>query len=241
MDALELMAYGISGLVINGLIASILAARRRAEAAREQVAFLAEVSEVLASSLDYRATLSAAARLAVPRLADWCAVDVVDADGHLRRLAITHVDPAKVDAVWAMSHRYRELAEDPVPQVIRSGRPQVIPVIGDELLRRFARDDQHLEGLRAFGLRSLLIVPLTARGRTLGAITLVTAESGRHYSDADLLPAELPRPARRRPRSTTRGCTTRRSRRCARRSARWPCSTPSSAVRPSASPSWTAS
>src|SRR6476661_1802817 len=191
LDVPELMAYGVSGLVLNGLIASILATRRRAEAAREQVAFLAEVSEVLASSLDYRATLSAAARLAVPRLADWCAVDVVDADGRLHRLAITHVDPAKVEAVWAMSHRYRELAEDPVPQVIRSGRPQIIPAIPDELLRRFARDEQHLQGLRSFGLRSLLIVPLTARGRTLGAITLVTAESGRHYSEADLLPAEL--------------------------------------------------
>ena len=107
-DALELTAYWVSGLILSGLIASLLAARRRAEAAREQVAFLAEVSEVLASSLDYRATLSAAARLAVPRLADWCAVDVVDADGRLRRLAIAHADPAKVDAVWAMSHRYRE-------------------------------------------------------------------------------------------------------------------------------------
>src|SRR6476661_9646464 len=190
-DALELMAYGVSGLAISGLIASVLAARRRAEAAREQVEFLAEVSEVLASSLDYRATLTAAARLAVPRLADWCAVDVVDGDGRLHRLAIAHVDPGKVEAVWAMSHRYRELAEDPVPQVIRSGRAQVIPVIPDELLRRFARDEDHLRGLRAFGLRSLLIVPLTTRNRTLGAITFVTAESGRQYSEADLLPAEL--------------------------------------------------
>ena len=185
VDALELMAYGVSGLVINGLIASILAARRRAEAAREQVAFLAAVSEVLASSLDYRSTRSAVARLAVPRLADWCAVDVVDADGRLRRLAITHVDPAKVESVWAMSHRYREVAEDPVPQVIRSGRPQVIPVIPDELLRRFARDDQHLEGLRSFGLRSLLIVPLTTRGRTFGAISMKST----HAKTADVLPS----------------------------------------------------
>jgi len=190
-DALELIAYGASGLAISGLIASVVAARRRAEAAGEQVAFLAEVSEVLASSLDYRATLSAAARLAVPRLADWCAVDIVDAEGRLHRLAIAHVDPAKVEAVWAMSHRYRELAEDPVPQVVRSGRAQIIPIIPDELLRRFARDEDHLRGLRAFGLRSLLIVPLTTRDRTLGAITFVTAESGRQYSEADLLPAEL--------------------------------------------------
>jgi two-component system cell cycle sensor histidine kinase/response regulator CckA len=190
-DVLDLMTYGVSGLAISGLVASLVAARRRAEEAREQVAFLAEVSEVLAGSLDYRATLSAAARLAVPRLADWCAVDVVDTDGRLRRLAIAHVDPAKVDAVWAMSHRYRELADDPVPQVIRSARAQIMPEIPDELLRRFARDEAHLQGLRAFGLKSLLIVPLVARGRTLGAITLVTAESGRHYGQADLLLADL--------------------------------------------------
>jgi signal transduction histidine kinase len=189
-DAMWLVVYGVSGLVLTALIAWLRAARRRAEAAGEQVSFLSEVSEVLASSLDFRATLSAAARLAVPRLADWCAVDIIDADGRLRRLAIAHTDPAKVDAVWAMSHRYREQAEDPVPQVIRTARTQLIPEIPDELLRRFARDADHLEGLRAFGLRSLLIVPLTARGRTLGAITFVMAESGRHYGRADQLLGE---------------------------------------------------
>jgi two-component system, cell cycle sensor histidine kinase and response regulator CckA len=189
-DAMWLVVYGVSGLVLTALIAWLRAARRRAEAAGEQVSFLSEVSEVLASSLDFRATLSAAARLAVPRLADWCAVDVIDADGRLRRLAIAHTDPAKVDAVWAMSHRYREQDEDPVPQVIRTARTQLIPEIPDALLRRFARDAAHLEGLRAFGLRSLLIVPLTARGRTLGAITFVMAESGRHYGRADQLLGE---------------------------------------------------
>jgi signal transduction histidine kinase/AmiR/NasT family two-component response regulator len=162
-------------------------ARRHAEAAREQIGFLADVSQVLASSLDYRATLSAVAQLAVPRLADWCAVDMVDAHGRLRRLAIAHSDPAKVDAVWAMSHRYREAPDDPVPLVIRSAEPQLIPDIPEELLRQFARDEAHFDALRAFGLRSLLIVPLTARGRTLGAITLVMAESGRRYGEADLL------------------------------------------------------
>ena len=94
-DAMWLVVYGVSGLVLTALIAWLRAARRRAEAAGEQVSFLSEVSEVLASSLDFRATLSAAARLAVPRLADWCAVDVVDADGRLRRLAIAHTDPGQ--------------------------------------------------------------------------------------------------------------------------------------------------
>ena len=165
-------------------------ARHRAEAAHERMEFLAEASQVLGSSLDYKATLSATARLAVPRLADWCAVDIVDVDGRQRRLAIAHADPAKVDAVWAMSHRYPEVPEDPVPQVIRTARPQLIPEIPDELLRRFARNEQHLEALRAFGLRSLLIVPLAARGRILGAITFVLAESGRRFTAADLPLAE---------------------------------------------------
>ena len=189
-DATWLVAYGVSALVISGLIAWLRAAQRHADTAREQVSFLSEVSEVLASSLDFRATLSAAARLAVPRLADWCAVDIIDTDGRLRRLAIAHTDPAKVDAVWAMSHKYREHDEDPVPQVIRTSRTQLIPEIPDELLRHFARDQEHLEGLRAFGLRSLLIVPLTARGRTLGAITFVMAESERRYGKAEQLLGE---------------------------------------------------
>jgi two-component system, cell cycle sensor histidine kinase and response regulator CckA len=185
LELMWLLVYGVSGLVISALIAWLRAAHRYADAAREQVSFLSEVSEVLASSLDFRATLSAAARLAVPRLADWCAVDIVDTDGRLRRLAIAHTDPAKVDAVWAMSHKYREQDQDPVPQVIRTAHTQLIREIPDELLRHFARDDEHLEGLRAFGLRSLLIVPLTARGRTLGAITFVMAESGRRYGPAE--------------------------------------------------------
>ena len=121
-------------------------ARRRAEAEHDQMEFLAEASQVLASSLDYKATLSATTRLAVPRLADWCAMDIVDMDGRLRRLAIAHTDPAKVDAVWAMSHQYPESPEDPVPHVIRSARPQLIPEIPDDLLRSFARDKRASRG-----------------------------------------------------------------------------------------------
>ena len=188
---LTLAGQGAQALDRARLYEAERSARRHTEAAREQVAFLAEVGEVLASSLDYRATLAAAARLSVPRLADWCAIDLVDADGRLRRLAIAHADPAKVDAVWAMSHRYAEAPEDPVPQVVRTARSQLIPEIPDDLLRRFARDEEHLRALRAFGLRSLLIVPLTARGRTIGAITFVMAESDRRYGQPELLLAEL--------------------------------------------------
>ncbi|HEY7635449.1 MAG TPA: GAF domain-containing protein, partial [Gemmatimonadales bacterium] len=162
-------------------------ARHHAEEAREQVAFLAEASEILGSSLNYRETLSAVVRLIVPRLADFCAIDVVETDGKMRRIAIAHVDPAKVEAVWEMSRRYALDPDDPVPRAMRSGEPQLIPVIPDSLLKSFARDPEHLARLRAFGLHSLLIVPLSARGRTLGALTFVMAESGREYGRADLL------------------------------------------------------
>ena len=187
---LTLAGQGAQALERARLYEAERLARRRAEAAHEQMEFLAEASQVLASSLDYKATLSATARLAVPRLADWCAVDIVDVDGRHRRLAIAHADPAKVEAVWAMSHRYPEAPEDPVPQVIRTARPQVIPEIPDGLLRAFARNEDHLQALRAFGLRSLLIVPLTTRGRILGAITFVLAESDRRFTTADLPLAE---------------------------------------------------
>ncbi len=196
----ELAIYFVSGLLVSWFISMV--ARQRTLAlerawlfeaereARERNAFLAEASSVLASSLDYRATLSAVARLAVPRLADWCGVDVVEEDGRLRRVAVAHVEPARVGEVWDMSRRYVELPEDPVPSVVRTGAPLLLRRIPERLLRAFARDPEHLARLRAMQLRSLLIVPLRARDRTLGAITFVTAESGREYTDADLSQAE---------------------------------------------------
>jgi PAS domain S-box-containing protein len=162
-------------------------ARRHSEEAREQVAFLAEASEILGTSLNYRETLSAVIRLIVPRLADFCAIDVVEADGRMRRIAIAHVDPAKVEAVWDMSRRYPIDPRDPVPLAVRSGDPLLVPVIPDQLLQSFARDAEHLARLRGFGLHSLLIVPLNARGRILGALTFVMAESRREYGRADLI------------------------------------------------------
>jgi two-component system, cell cycle sensor histidine kinase and response regulator CckA len=186
---LALAGQGARALERSLLYEAERAARRNAEEAGERLAFLAQASEVLGSSLDYKSTLATVARLAVPRLADWCAVDVMD-EGRLRRLAIAHTDPARVNEVWEMSRRYAELPVDPVPDVIATAQPRLVPVIPDQLLRAFARDSEHLERLRVFGLRSLLIVPLRARNRVLGAITFVMAESGRQYSEADLPLAE---------------------------------------------------
>ena len=105
---------------------------------------------------------------------------------------VAHVDPAKVEWARELNHRY---PPDPdaatgLPEVLRTGRPQTVPEITEEMMLAGARDAEHLEIIRGLGLKSLMIVPLTARGRTLGAITFVAAESGRRYGPDDLAPAE---------------------------------------------------
>jgi signal transduction histidine kinase len=167
-------------------------ARQEAGQARHRVSFLAEASSLLASSLDFHTTLGNVARLAVPALADWCIVDLLEEDGSIRQLAVAHADPAKVDLAWQLDRRYPDnpLAQVGVPQVIRTGQAQLYPTIGDEVLVAVARDADHLEIVRALGLRSGMIVPLAARGRVLGAISLGSAESARTYGPEDLALAE---------------------------------------------------
>jgi PAS domain S-box-containing protein len=164
---------------------------RQARESGDRLAFLAEASELLASSLDYETTLARLAELAVPRLADWCGVEVLEED-EIRQLALAHVDPEKVELARRFRERY---PPDPnalagVPEVIRTGRPELYPEITDELLRATARDAEQLELLRTLQMRSIMVVPLTARGRTLGALTLISAEPGRRYDGADLAYAE---------------------------------------------------
>jgi PAS domain S-box-containing protein len=161
-----------------------------AHRAEERLELLTEASEALASSLDYDRTLDLVARLAVPRLADWCAVDMVDED-QVRRVAIAHVDPAKAKIARALQERYPPTldAEEGIAKVLRTGRP-LIRELEPAMLREIARDEEHLRHLEALGVSTYLCVPLVARGRTLGAITLVSAESRRRYTEADLPLAE---------------------------------------------------
>lgn len=170
--------------------ASDLTARRRAESAR---AFLAQASEAFASSLDYEVTLQTVVRLAVPHVADWCSVEIIGDDpGATVRLAVAHVDPAKVALAEELRRRYPPdpSAVQGVPQVLRSGRSELYEDVPDALLERAAVDAEHLRIMRELGLRSGMIVPITTRGRTLGAISFVVAESGRRYSRSDLIMAE---------------------------------------------------
>jgi PAS domain S-box-containing protein len=162
---------------------------RRVEEGRD---FIAEASRVLTSSLDYEQTLAAVARLAVPVLADWCAVDVLTEDGELRRLAVQHTDPGKVRLVQEIERRWPTPPDAPhgLANVVRTGQAELVPHIPASLLEENAQDAEHLRLVRELGLRSYVCVPLVARGKVLGALSLVHAESGRAYDAADLAVAE---------------------------------------------------
>jgi len=155
--------------------------------------FVAQVSELLASSLDYERTLSNLATLAVPQFADWCAIDMVAPNGSLDRLAVAHVDPAKVQLANDLAEKYPPDPEAPygVPNVIRSRQPELFAEISDDLLVEATHDKPELLTLlRELGLRSSMCVPLVARERALGAITFIAAESGRRYDERDLATAQ---------------------------------------------------
>jgi serine phosphatase RsbU (regulator of sigma subunit) len=168
-----------------------ITAQNEAGRQRAKLEFLAEAATELASSLDYQVTLTNVARLAVPTFADWCAIDVVD-DGRLRRLAVAHVDPAKVQLAHELAERYPADPDAPhgAWHVMRTGRSELIAEITDEMLTASAVDEEHAAIARALHLRSAVTVPLVARGRVLGVITWVTADSERHFTSDDLALAE---------------------------------------------------
>lgn len=154
--------------------------------------FLADASATLAGLVDYETTLKKVATLAVPHFADWCAVDMAEPDGTLRRLAIAHPDPARVRLAHEMDARYppRRDTDFGVYNVLRTGRSEMMAELPDSVLVQSATDEDHLQMLRDLGLKSYMCVPLQARGKLLGVVTFVTAESGRPYSEADLVFAE---------------------------------------------------
>src|SRR5687768_11783197 len=151
-------------------------------------AFLLRASEQLASSLDYETTIASIAQLAVPALADWCAVDVVERDQSTKHVAVAHADPAKVEYVKRLREKYPADPNSPrgAAQVIRTGKPELLSDIPESMIAQAARDEEHLQILRKLGLKSYLAVPLSARGTTFGALTLVYAESGRRFEERDL-------------------------------------------------------
>ena len=187
---IELRAYPSSGGGIVAFFTDLTDRRRAAEAA----SFLAEASRVLASSSDYQTTLGNLARAAVPRLGDWCAVDVLtepDRDvwpPKIERVAVVHEDPAKMFLATSLTTRFPQdwSRETGSPGVIRSRQPMFVPEVTDAMLKAGAQNPEHYALLRKLDFRSVIIAPLIARDRVLGTMTLVMAESGRLFGESDL-------------------------------------------------------
>lgn len=148
---------------------------------------LAQAGTLLESPLNYETRLKNFAHLLVPDLADWCAIDLGTAAGPLQRLTVAHSDPAKIILAHELYQRYPPRPADPtgIYEVLRTGQTQFYADIPDSLLEATITDRKQLALVRELGLTSALIVPLVVRGRTLGALTLVWAESGRRYNPHD--------------------------------------------------------
>ena len=157
--------------------------------AGERQRFLAEASGVLDASLDQRARLDLLAHLTIPVLCDWCVIDLLDRGKLGQSLAIAHADSAKVQLARELQRRWPPDMdqETGVARVIRSGEPELLPDIPEDAIQRASHDPERRRILHQLGpLTSAMIVPLKARGRTLGAMTLISAESGRRYGADDL-------------------------------------------------------
>jgi PAS domain S-box-containing protein len=155
---------------------------------RERAEILADAGAALTQSLDLESTLDALVRLVVPRVADWCFVELLADDGRILPAAIHHRDPARVDLAKRHLERYPIDPDAPfgTPEVLRSGAATLAPEIPPGAFEAVAQDDEHLAALHAMGFRSHLSLPLQVRGRTFGVLSLVTAESGRRYGPDDL-------------------------------------------------------
>jgi PAS domain S-box-containing protein len=154
--------------------------------------FLAEAGRVLGGSLDFHTTLGQVADLVVPRLADWCAVELLDEDGRLTELALVHDDDAAMEIVTELRRRYPPdpASDDGSYGVVRRGESLFVRDIDDDLIRSGASSEDQAKLLIALELRSYLCVPLRAGGRTVGTLTLATGGSGRRLGETELVVAE---------------------------------------------------
>jgi signal transduction histidine kinase len=171
--------------------AQALQRARMFEAIREaegRVSFLAEASELLSRSLDYREQMRLLAEVTVPGLADWCTVDVLNEQGEIERVALAHQDPERTRWGWEAHGQVPQRPDSPfgVPYVLRTGEAEFLPEVPQKLLEAAVGSEPELaQVLERVGLRSWICVPLKGHDRVLGALTLVGAESGRIFTRAD--------------------------------------------------------
>ena len=159
--------------------------------AGERLAFLAEASEALSASLEYEVTLERFARLAVSMMADYCLIDLVADDGTTRRVATAHRNPALESLVSELRQFPPDASNhEGIPKVLRTGKPELVPSITDRGLDSLTRDVEHRRLLERLGLRSFMTVPLVARERIVGALTLALTSESNAYTPADVAFAE---------------------------------------------------
>ncbi|CAN5615472.1 hypothetical protein BH20ACT2_BH20ACT2_20190 [soil metagenome] len=188
IDILRTLAASASTEVaLRAAIVDEAHARADAEVAASRAALLADAGARLSSSLDDEITLTNLAELVVPRLADWCGVDLLQPDGGIRRLIVTQADPALREVATALE----EFGPDPhgpspIMDVIRTGESIFAPEVTDDMLAGGVESAEHLAIMKSLDVRSVLIVPLTARGRTIGALTLIAVGDRRPYGQSDL-------------------------------------------------------
>lgn len=153
----------------------------------DKLRFMLESAKILSMKVDFRTWLLEKARLTVPSLADWCAIDVLNEQGGLERIAVIHRDQKMTDYLFEFEKRFptTEKNSSDLYTAIRTGEAQFVPVVTDETIRQGARSPEHLKAMQRLGLKSLMIIPITALGNTLGALSLGYAESGRVYTRDD--------------------------------------------------------
>jgi PAS domain S-box-containing protein len=189
-DAEVRVAEALATLALAAIDTSEL--HRERERARVRSAFLAEASATLSSSLDYETTLAAVASLAVPQVADWCAVEIVQHDGTLREVALAHADPAKLAQAQELRRKY---PPDPSIdrgsfRILRTGKSDLRGEITPAMLARIATTEEHLDLMQGLGFTSYMGVPLTIRGHVLGVMSFVSSDPARRFGPEDLAVAE---------------------------------------------------
>ncbi|TSC61614.1 MAG: multi-sensor hybrid histidine kinase [Parcubacteria group bacterium Athens0416_74] len=153
----------------------------------DKLRFMLASTKILSMKVDFRTWLLEKAKLTVPSLADWCAIDVLNAHGELERIAVIHHDQVMTDYLFEFEKRFPTTEKNSADlyTVIRTGEAQLVPVVTDETIRQGARSPEHLKAMQRLGLQSLMIIPIFARGKALGALSLGYAKSGRVYTKDD--------------------------------------------------------
>ena len=154
--------------------------------------FLYDAGSLLSSSLDYETTLSRVARSVVPKFADWCGIEILTPTGETKQVAVEHIDPNKIQFALELGQKYPadKDTDQGIWRVLRTGESQIYPIITDEMIKASSKSEDHYRLVSTLGLHSVIIVPLAARHKIFGALTLIWAESNKSYSQQDLLFAE---------------------------------------------------